>query len=78
MENNIEEGLKGMIAFPCGCKASVLVYEGAKGKISTQCPICGKFCSFYPEEMTAEISGPVRGASRKLKTRGTSPSRLGP
>ena len=69
--------LKGMIAFPCGCKAKVLIYEGSKGKFSTPCPICGKFALFYPEQMTAEVSGPARGASRKLN-KGLSPSRLGP
>ena len=50
-----------MIAFPCGCKAKVLIYEGSKGKISMPCPICGKFALFYPEQMTAEVSGPACG-----------------
>lgn len=76
--NRMEENLKGMIAFPCGCKAKVLVYEEAKGRISTPCPICGKIALFYQEEMTAEVSGPARGASCKLNKRGISPSRLGP
>ena len=78
MENDIEERLKGWIPFPCGCKANVFAYEDARGRISTACPVCGKFCSFYPEEMTAAVSGPVKGAIRKLKMRGSSPSRLGP
>ena len=79
MEDNDDFGeMKGMIPFPCGCKANVLVYEGSKGKFSTPCPICGEISLFYTAEMTAEVSGPYRGARRKLNKRGFSPSRLGP
>ena len=70
--------LKGMIDFPCGCKARVLIYEGSKGQFSVQCPICGKFTLFDSGAMSAVTTRPARGAIQKLNTRGTSPSRLGP
>ena len=68
----------GMIDFPCGCSAKILVYEGSAGKISTPCPICRKYALFYTEQMTAKVVGPARGAVKKIKLRGLSPSRLGP
>ena len=70
--------LKGMIDFPCGCKAKVLIYEGSKGQFSVQCPICGKFTLFDSGAMSAVTTKPARGAVQKLNMRGTSPSRLGP
>ena len=74
MDDKDEFGeMKGMIPFPCGCKASVLVFEETKGRISTPCPICGKISLFYTAEMTAEVTGPERGAFRKLN-KGLSPS----
>ena len=70
--------LKGMIDFPCGCKARALIYEGSKGQFSVPCPICGKFTLFDSGSMSAVTTQPMRGAVHKLKIRGTSPSQLGP
>ena len=70
--------LKGMIDFPCGCKAKVLIYEVSKGQFSVPCPICGKFTLFDSGTMSAVTVKAARGAVRKLNMRGPSPSRLGP
>ena len=61
--------LRGMIEFPCGCKARALIYEGSKGQFSVQCPICGKYTRFDSGTMSAVTVRPVRGAVRKLNLR---------
>ncbi|MBO5543602.1 MAG: hypothetical protein J5949_03095 [Oscillospiraceae bacterium] len=79
MEKNEDSGeLKGMIDFPCGCKAKALIYKDSKGRFSVRCPVCGKYTRFDSDTMSAETIGAVRGATRKLKIRGLSPRRLGP
>ena len=40
MTDNIFDGLRGYIEYPCGCKAKILVYNDAHGTTSIQCPIC--------------------------------------
>ena len=78
MEVDEELGeLKGMINFPCGCKAKALIYEGSKGQFSVPCPICGKFTLFNSGQMTAVTVKPMRGASHRFKLKQLSPSRLG-
>ena len=59
--------LKGMIDYPCGCKAKALIYEGSKGEFSVPCPVCGRFSRFDSGRMTAEVTRPARGAVEKLQ-----------
>lgn len=66
MEIDINEGLRGYIQYPCGCKAKILVYEGTVGKTSIQCPVCGKYAVFYYDEMCAERAKPARGAIERM------------
>lgn len=69
MEDDIFKGLKGMINYPCGCKARVLVYKGTHGKASVQCPTCGKYALFCYDDMTAVPYKSSRGASRRFKNK---------
>ena len=62
--------LKGMIDYPCGCKARALIYEGSGGKFSVPCPVCGRFACFDSVRMTATVIRPVRGAIRRMKPPG--------
>lgn len=65
-EVDIELNLKGAIRYACGCKAQILVYEGARGQTSIQCPVCGKYCLFDYDTMTAKRVKPLRkGRIRK-------------
>lgn len=77
MEDDLNN-IKGMIPFPCGCKNEAMVYKGATGKISVRCRVCGKPALIDQDKMVAIPFRPVRGASRKFHSNGTSPSRLGP
>ncbi len=66
--------LKGMIDFPCGCKARALIYEGSKGKFSVSCPICGRFTLFNSGQMSAVTVKPMCGASSRFKMKTKPPS----
>ena len=66
METDIYEDLRGYIAFPCGCDAKILVYEGTAGKTSQKCPICGKYSTFYYDTMKAVRTKAKRGAIQYL------------
>ncbi len=78
MEVDEELGeLKGMINFPCGCKAKALIYEGSKGQFSVPCPICGKYTLFNSGQMSTVTVKPMRGASQRFKLKTRPPSRLG-
>jgi len=69
LEIDINEGLRGYIDYPCGCKAKILVYEGTTGKTSVQCPVCGKYSVFFYETMTAERAKAAKGAVQTIKLR---------
>ena len=56
MTDNIFDGLRGYIEYPCGCKAKILVYNDAHGTTSIQCPICRKYAVFNYDSMTAVLT----------------------
>ena len=61
---------KGRIPFPCCPQKSAIVSMDAHGKISVQCPNCGKFVLMDQDLMTATITKPCRGASEHFKNAG--------
>ena len=61
------EKIKGMIQYPCCPKQSAIVYEGARGSASIQCPNCRKFLLLDYDRMTAVITKPCRGAAARFK-----------
>lgn len=60
--------LKGAISFPCHPKRKAMVYAGATGKASHQCPQCGAIAVFDYDSMTSEPSKMIRGASHRFAT----------
>ncbi len=69
MTDNIFEGLRGYIEYPCGCKAKILVYDDARGSTSIQCPVCKKYAVFNYDSMTAVIAKAAKGAVHTMKLR---------
>ena len=61
------EKIKGMIQYPCCPKQSAIVYEGACGSASIQCPNCKKYLLLDYDRMTARITKPCRGAAARFK-----------
>lgn len=68
MEQNVYDDLRGFISFPCGCRgnAKVLVYNNTHGRVSSPCPICGKFAIFNYDTMAAEPAPMVKGAIKNF------------
>ena len=69
MTDNIFDGLRGYIEYPCGCKAKILVYNDAHGTTSIQCPICRKYAVFNYDSMTAVMTKAARGAVHTISSR---------
>lgn len=69
MTDNIFEGLRGYIEYPCGCKAKILVYDDAQGSTSIQCPVCKKYAVFNYNSMTAVVAKAAKGAVHTMKLR---------
>lgn len=69
MTDNIFEGLRGYIEYPCGCKAKILVYDDARGSTSIQCPVCKKYAVFNYDRMTAVVAKAAKGAVHTMKLR---------
>ena len=62
------EELKGMIPYPCHKKHKAMVYKGAHGQASYECPQCHSIAVFDFDNMTASPSKMIRGAAHKFST----------
>ncbi len=62
------EQLKGMIPYPCHKKHKAMVFIGAQGLASYECPRCHNIVIFDYDNMTAWPSKMIRGAVHKFTT----------
>ena len=60
------EELKGWISYPCHEKHKAMVFKGAHGLASYECPQCHNMAIFDFDNMTARPSKMIRGATRKF------------